>query len=280
MEALPYLQRFKGKRIVIKYGGSAMTDEALKHRFARDVVMLQYAGLKPVIVHGGGPKIGDMLRRMGIESRFHRGLRITDAATMEVVEMVLGGKINQEIVGLIQQYGGKAVGLSGKDARLIQATRVPPSPAETKGQKAVDLGYVGEVKEIDPEIIITLETGGFVPVIAPVGVSETGESLNINADWVAASMAHTLKAEKLVLLTDVEGVLDADKQLMSRLTLKQIPSLIKKGVVSGGMIPKLHCCTQAIRGGVHCAHIIDGRVDHAVLLEMFTDSGVGTLISE
>ena len=280
LEALPYLQRFNGKRIVIKYGGSAMVNAAIKESFARDIVMMHCVGVKPVIVHGGGPMIGEVLKQMGIVSRFHRGLRITDAPTMDVVEMVLGGKVNQDIVGLIEQHGGRAIGLAGKDGHLIEAKRVAPSPHESEPEEWVDLGHVGEVVRIDPKVIFTIEAGGFIPIIAPIGVNEAGESLNINADLVASAVATALGAEKLVLLTDVEGVLDAGKTLISSLSLADIESLIKTGVIAGGMIPKLQCCAEAVKNGVSRAHIIDGRVEHAILLEMFTDRGVGTLIRE
>lgn len=272
MEALPYIQRLNGKRIVIKYGGSAMTDGALKKNFLRDVVMLQYVGIKPIIVHGGGPQIGKLLTQMGMESKFHRGVRITDDPTMEVVEMVLGGKINQEIVGLIQQFGGKAVGLAGKDGYFICAKKVAPD-------EGVDYGNVGEVTQINPELVLSMEAGGFIPVIAPIGVGESGESLNINADLVASAVAVALKAEKLILLTDVEGVLNATKEFMSTVTAAEIERLIASGVIAGGMIPKLECCLHALKNGVPRAHIVDGRVQHTILLEMFTDQGVGTVVS-
>lgn len=278
MEALPYIQRFNGKRIVVKYGGSAMTNAALKESFVRDVIMLQCVGIKPIIVHGGGPQIGNFLTKMGIESRFHRGVRITDAPTMDVVEMVLGGQINQEIVGRIQQHGGKAVGLAGKDGGFILAEKINPQSDEA-GKGTIDLGHVGEVTAVNPELVLTVESGGFIPVIAPLGVSREGESLNINADLVAAAVAVSLKAEKLILLTDVEGVLDRDKQLLSTLSSQNIQKLIAEGAITDGMIPKLECCVQAVEGGVPSAHIVDGRVQHAILLEMFTHHGVGTQIS-
>ncbi len=279
MEAMPYIRRFRGKRVVIKYGGSAMSSDVLKESFARDIIMLQYVGLRPVIVHGGGPQIGKVLDQMGIRSQFHQGLRITDAPTMDVVEMVLGGKINKEIVGSIQRYGGKAIGLSGKDGRLICAKKVSVSAEGKQPNEIIDLGHVGEVTEIHPEAVLTVEGGGFIPVVAPIGVNEEGESLNINADWVAAAMAATLQAEKLILLTDVEGVLDAKKRLISEIKLDEVDRLIADETVKGGMVPKLHCAREAIGGGVPQVHIIDGRLEHAVLLEMFTDRGVGTLIS-
>lgn len=278
MEALPYIQRFNGKRIVVKYGGSAMTNAALKESFVRDVIMLQCVGIKPIIVHGGGPQIGNFLTKMGIESRFHRGVRITDTPTMDVVEMVLGGQINQEIVGRIQQHGGKAVGLAGKDGGFILAEKINPQSDEA-GKGTIDLGHVGEVTAVNPELVLTVESGGFIPVIAPLGVSKEGESLNINADLVAAAVAVSLKAEKLILLTDVEGVLDRDKQLLSTLSSQNIQKLIAEGTITDGMIPKLECCVQAVEGGVPSAHIVDGRVQHAILLEMFTHHGVGTQIS-
>lgn len=279
MEALPYIQRFYGKRVVIKYGGSAMAGDSLKETFVRDIIMMQCIGIKPIIVHGGGPQIGEMLTQLGLPSRFHRGVRITDDQTMDVVEMVLVGRVNKAIVGLIEQFGGKAAGLSGKDGRLIIGNRLKPEPVSPGSSELVDFGCVGDVAEVNPDIIYTLEAGGFIPVIAPVGVDAAGQSLNINADLVAAALAVKLKAEKFVLLTDVEGVLDASKTLISSLTVAEISRLINDGVISGGMIPKLTCCAHAVSGGVSRAHIVDGRVEHAVLLEIFTDRGVGTLIS-
>jgi len=269
-ESLPYIRKFYNKTIVIKYGGAAMAEEGLKKSFARDVVLLKCVGINPVIVHGGGPQIGGLLKRLGKESRFVKGIRVTDDETMDVVEMVLVGKVNKEIVGLINYYGGKAVGLSGKDGGLIKAKRM-----KMKGE---EMGFAGDVEEINPSVIETLEANNFIPVIAPVGAGEDGMSYNINADTVAGRIASALKAEKLILLTDVQGVLGKDKGLISELSLSGARSLISKKIAVGGMIPKLKCCMEAVAGGVSRAHIIDGRVEHAVLLEIFTDSGVGTAI--
>lgn len=269
-ESLPYIRKFYNKTIVIKYGGHAMTEDELKKSFARDVVLMKYVGINPVIVHGGGPQIGGLLTRLGKESRFVKGIRVTDDETMDVVEMVLVGKINKEIVGLINHFGGKAVGIGGKDGGLIKAKRM-----HIKGE---DMGFVGDVESVDPSVIKTLEDDKFIPVIAPVGGGEEGQSYNINADTVAGKIATALKAEKLILLTDVEGVLDKNKKLVSSLTLSEARALITKKVAVGGMIPKLQCCMEAVAGGVNTAHIIDGRVQHAVLLEVFTDAGVGTAI--
>lgn len=281
MEALPYIRRFYGKTVVIKYGGHAMEDAKLKESFAKDVIMLDYIGVNTVIVHGGGPQIGQVLEKMGIESKFHKGMRITDEATMDVVEMVLVGDINKDIVSLINRHGGKAVGLSGKDGGLIKAKKLPKEKVtfDTKTPEVIDLGKVGNVKEVDPTILKTLDQARFIPVIAPVGISEKGETLNINADLVAGALASALKAEKLVLLTDVEGVKDSNGQLLSNLTKTEAKRLIKDGVIHGGMIPKVECVLKALEDGVGSAHIIDGRVQHAVLLEIFTDKGVGTVIS-
>ena len=269
-ESLPYIRKFFNKTVVIKYGGHAMVDEELKKSFAQDIVLMKYVGINPVIVHGGGPQIGGLLTRLGKESRFVKGIRVTDNETMDVVEMVLVGKINKEIVGLINHYGGKAVGLGGKDGVLIKAKRL-----QIKGE---EMGYVGDVESIDPGVIRILEESDFIPVIAPVGGGEEGMSYNINADTVAGKIAAALKAEKLILLTDVPGVLGKNKELISSLTLSEARSLITKKVAIGGMIPKLQCCMEAVVAGVGRAHIIDGRVEHAVLLEVFTDAGVGTAI--
>lgn len=282
MEALPYIQKFRGKRLVVKYGGHAMEDEELKKSFARDIVMFKLIGLHPVIVHGGGPQIEKVLDQMGIETKFHEGMRITDSSTMDVVEMVLMGKINKDIVGWINHNGGRAVGLSGKDGNLIQATKIDPQRVKTtkKTPELIDLGHVGEVSQINPDIILKMEDSFFIPVIAPIGVSEKSESLNINADYVAASVAAALHAEKLILMTDVNGVKDDQGKLIPSLNEKTVNALIKKGVVTGGMIPKLKCALHALETGVHTIHIIDGRVKHALLLEIFTDEGVGTLIQK
>ena len=271
VEALPYMQAFYGKTIVIKYGGAAMLDQELKASFATDVTLLRFIGLRPVIVHGGGPQIGEMLDRLGKPSRFVDGMRVTDAETMEVVEMVLGGRINSEIVSLIGRAGGKAVGLTGKDCDLL---RVVP----LRGAAGEDLGQVGTPERVDPAILRAMTTDGFVPVVAPIGLDEEARTYNVNADVVAGAIAESLPAEKLILLTDVEGVLDGDGKLRERLSVSQADELLSDGSVQGGMIPKLRCCAQALRRGVSAAHIIDGRVPHALLLEIFTDGGVGTLV--
>ncbi|GMR04341.1 MAG: acetylglutamate kinase [Thermodesulfobacteriota bacterium] len=269
-EALPYIKKFYNKTVVIKYGGSAMAEESLRKSFARDVVLMKYVGLNPVIVHGGGPQIGELLQRLGKETKFVKGIRVTDDETMDVVEMVLVGKINKEIVGLINYYGGKAVGLGGKDGLLITAKRLKI--------RGTEMGFVGDVESINPSVIQSLEESSFIPVIAPVGGGEDGRSYNINADTVAGKIATALNAEKLILLTDVEGVLDRKKKLISTLSLAEARKLITGKVASGGMIPKLKCCMEAVASGVSRAHIIDGRVEHAVLLEVFTDAGIGTVI--
>ncbi len=269
-EALPYIKKFYGKTVVIKYGGSAMMEDELKKSFARDIVLMKYVGINPVVVHGGGPQIGELLKKLDKETTFIKGIRVTDPETMDVVEMVLGGKVNNEIVGMINHFGGKAVGLGGKDAGLIKAKRLKIKGAE--------LGHAGEVDEINPDVIRALEERSFIPVIAPIGADAKGITFNINADLVAGRIASALNAEKLILLTDVKGVLDKKKKLLSVLTLAQTRRVIKDKVAVGGMIPKLKCCINAIAAGVHSAHIIDGRVEHAVLLEVFTDSGVGTVI--
>ncbi|WP_020677082.1 acetylglutamate kinase [Geopsychrobacter electrodiphilus] len=281
-EALPWIKRFYGKTIVIKYGGNAMVDERLKEGFARDIILMKYIGLNPVVVHGGGPQIGQVLMAMGIESRFEQGMRVTDAATMNVVEMVLGGTVNKEIVANINRHGGRAVGLTGKDgglftARKLAMTKVNP---ETLTPEIIDIGMVGEVDQVDPQIIETLENNNFIPVIAPVGMGADGLTYNINADLVAGRLAGALKADKLILLTDVEGVKDRQGNLISTIDIRQIADLIKDGTISGGMIPKLTCCLNAINEGVVKTHIIDGRLAHACLLEIFTDKGVGTAVAD
>ena len=281
LEALPWIKRFSGATIVIKYGGHAMVETRLKESFAQDIILMKYIGLNPVVVHGGGPQIGEVLKSMGIESRFEQGMRITDLATMDVVEMVLGGKVNKEIVANINLHGGKAVGLTGKDGNLIVArklemTRVNP---ETLTPEIIDIGMVGEVETIHPGIIIALEQSNFIPVIAPVGVGLQGETYNINADLVAGRVAGALKAEKLILLTDVEGVKDKDGRLISTIDIARVPALINDGTITGGMIPKLNCCVDAVEEGVKKTHIIDGRMEHACLLEIFTDKGIGTAIA-
>ena len=282
VEALPYIRRFYDKTIVIKYGGSTMEEEGLKRSFALDVVLLKYIGLNPVIVHGGGPQIGEMLAKMGKKSQFIDGMRVTDGETMDVVEMVLVGKVNKEIVAMINQQGGKAVGLSGKDGRLIVAKKLKltKSSDKDKAPEIIDIGMVGEVKAIHPEVIRALEEENFIPVIAPVGVGEEGETYNINADLVAGKVASALKAEKLILLTDVKGVMDEKKRLIPTLHAKKARQMIVQKVISSGMIPKVNCCLNALEDGVNKTHIIDGTVEHAILLEIFTDVGIGTQITK
>jgi len=280
IEALPYIRRFYQKNIVIKYGGHAMVDERLKRGFALDIVLLKYIGLNPVVVHGGGPQIGRTLDRLGKKSEFRQGMRVTDAETMDVVEMVLVGKVNKEIVALINQHGGQAVGLSGKDGRLIEASKLHlyKDQGEDKPPELIDIGMVGEVKAVHPEIIQTLEASRFIPIIAPVGVGEHGETYNINADLVAGAVAAALKASKLILLTDVPGVLDGEGKLVSSMNVERTGELIGKGIIKGGMLPKVRCALDALSEGVEKAHIIDGRVEHALLLEIFMDTGIGTEI--
>ena len=280
IEALPYMRQFYQKTIVIKYGGSAMVDEGLKRSFAQDIVLLKYVGINPVVVHGGGPQIGKTLERIGKKSDFREGMRITDSETMDVVEMVLVGKVNKEIVALINQHGGQAVGLSGKDGRLIQARKLKlySDQEGDKPPELIDLGMVGEVETIQAEIIQTLEASRFIPVIAPVGVGEKGETYNMNADLVAGQIAPALEASKLIFLTDVPGVLDADNNLISSLDTTQASQLLEQQTLTGGMIPKVRCALEAVGAGVDKAHIIDGRVEHAVLLEIFMDQGIGTEI--
>ncbi len=277
-EALPYIRRFSGKTIVIKYGGNAMTEEKLKHSFAQDVVLMKLVGMNPVVVHGGGPQINDLLKRIGKQGEFIQGMRVTDRETMDVVEMVLGGLVNKEIVNLINQHGGRAVGLTGKDGGLIKARKLLMKSRD-KQDELIDLGLVGEVTMIDPELVALLDTGAFIPVIAPVGVGEDGQSYNINADLVAGKLAETLKAEKLILLTNTTGVLDKNGSLLTGLTASRVDELIADGTISGGMIPKISTALEAVKHGVRSSHIIDGRVEHALLLEVFTDAGVGTLIN-
>jgi acetylglutamate kinase len=280
VEALPYIRRFYDKTVVVKYGGSTMEQERMKRSFALDIVLLKYIGLNPVVVHGGGPQIGEMLTKMGRKSQFIEGMRVTDRETMDIVEMVLVGKVNKEIVSLINQQGGKAIGLSGKDAHLITAKKLKLTKRRGKGEKpeVIDIGMVGEVKAIDPKVIEALEKENFIPVIAPIGVGETGETYNINADLVAGKIAAALKAEKFILLTDVEGVMDEKRRLIPTLDIKQAKRFITQKVISSGMIPKVNCCLDALEGGVAKTHIIDGRVEHAILLEIFTDVGIGTQI--
>ena len=280
LEALPYIRRFSNKTIVIKYGGHAMVDEDLKDKFARDLVMMKYIGIHPVVVHGGGPQIGSFLKKLGKESRFVQGMRVTDEETMNIVEMVLVGMVNKEIVGLINRHGGKAVGLSGKDGNLIEAEKyyLNDEKAKNTPSEIIDIGLVGKVKAVNSELIVSLTQSNFIPVIAPTGMGENGETYNINADIVAGEIAAALKAEKLLLLTDVAGVLDADKKLIHTMTNQEALYLIDDGTVEGGMFPKVKCCLKALRGGVKKAHIIDGRLKHAILLEVFTDKGIGTEI--
>jgi acetylglutamate kinase len=278
IEALPYIQRFKGKTIVVKFGGNAMVDEELKHSFARDIVLMKLVGLNPIVVHGGGPQIGRLLEKLGKTTGFIDGMRITDSETMDVVEMVLGGLVNKEIVNLINMHGGKAVGLTGKDGNFIRAKKLHLAPRDNLPSEIIDLGHVGEVNSIDPSVLDMLGGSDFIPVIAPIGVGEDGHSYNINADLVAGKIAEQLKAEKLILLTNIPGILDKQGELLTGLSIKKTEELIADGTISGGMIPKTRCATDAIKGGVTSVHIIDGRVDHAVLLELFTDQGVGTLL--
>jgi len=276
-EALPYIQRFHGKTIVVKYGGNAMTDEHLKQGFARDVVLLKVVGMNPVIVHGGGPQIDDLLKRVGKKGTFIQGMRVTDAETMDVVEMVLGGQVNKEIVNLINRHGGRAVGLTGKDGGFIRARKLKVR-GSADSDELVDIGQVGEVESIDPEIVNLLHTQNFIPVIAPVGVGRNGESYNINSDLVAGKVAEILKAEKLIVLTNTPGVLDKNGNLLTGLTARKIDALFADGTISGGMLPKIGSALDAVKNGVNTCHIIDGRVEHALLLEILTDEGVGTLI--
>lgn len=279
-EALPYIRQFRKKTIVVKYGGNAMVDEKLKQGFARDVVLMKLVGINPVIVHGGGPQINELLDKIGKESTFIKGMRVTDRETMDIVEMVLGGLVNKQIVSLINENGGKAVGLSGKDGGLIRARKlqVVDDDPSLQASEIIDYGHVGEVASIDPEIVSLLESKEFIPVIAPVGVGEDRCTYNINADIVAGTLARTLMAEKLILLTNTPGVLDEDGNVLTGLDAKQVDSLIEQGVLTGGMLPKIDCALDAVKSGVRSAHIIDGRVEHALLLEVFTDEGVGTLI--
>jgi acetylglutamate kinase len=274
-EALPYIRRFHDKTIIVKYGGNAMTDETLKAGFARDVVMLKLVGMNPVIVHGGGPQIGDLLAKMGIKSEFRQGMRVTDSSVMNVVEMVLG-ELNQEIVGLINQHGGKAVGLTGQDGKFIQARKMMLK--DEHGEETVDIGFVGEIERIDAELIQLLDSRDFIPVVAPIGVGRGGEAYNINADLVAGKLAETLAAEKLVLMTNTTGVLDKDGRLLTGLTASEIEALFADGTIHGGMLPKIGSALEAVKRGVASSHVIDGRVAHALLLEVLTNEGVGTMI--
>lgn len=282
IEALPYIKKFYGKTVVIKYGGHAMINDELKQAVINDVILMKLIGINPVIVHGGGPEITDMLARLQIPSQFVGGSRVTDTATMEIVEMVLVGKINKEIVALINRHGGKAVGLSGKDATLIEAVKKMGKSIDASGhEQTQDIGFVGDVQKINPEIIQTVISEGYIPVVAPVGVGTEGESYNINADYVAGAVASALGAAKLILLTDVEGIFEDynnKESLISELKLNQVTDLITRGTISGGMIPKVECCVQAIESGVTTTHILDGRISHSILLEIFTDKGIGTMV--
>jgi acetylglutamate kinase len=280
-EALPYLKRFRKRTIVVKYGGNAMVDDRLKEGFARDIVLMKLVGINPVIVHGGGPQINQLLDKIGKESQFIKGMRVTDQETMDVVEMVLGGLVNKDIVNLINGHGGKAVGLSGKDGGLIRARKmvITDDDPALDVPEIIDVGHVGEVASVDPEIVSLLESGEFIPVIAPIGVDKEGHTYNINADIVAGTLARTLMAEKLVLMTNTPGVLDEQGHVMTGLSARQVDELIRDSVIHGGMLPKVQCALDAVKSGVRSAHIIDGRVEHALLLEVFSDEGVGTLIT-
>ncbi len=279
IESLPYIQKFQGKTVIVKYGGNAMTDDRLKHCFAQDIVLMKLVGINPVVVHGGGPQIGNLLEKLGKTTEFINGMRVTDRETMDVVEMVLGGLVNKEIVNLINQHGGRAVGLTGKDGDFIRARKINMQKNSLeKASEIIDLGHVGEVASIDPAVVNMLSQSDFIPIIAPIGVGEDGRSYNINADLVAGKIAEVLKAEKLILLTNTTGILDKQNQLLTGLSISDIADLTADGTIAGGMIPKTHCATEALRSGVKSVHIIDGRVEHALLLELFTDQGVGTLL--
>ncbi len=286
IEALPYIRTFRGKTIVIKYGGHAMTDSSLKERFAQDVVLLKYVGLNPVIVHGGGPQIDKMLDRLGIQAKFRHGVRVTDEATMEIVEMVLAGKINMEIVDLLNRHGGRAVGLSGKDGGLMLTRPLTAKAWAESLEKDLDgdeedgddFGFVGEVQSVDPSLVLKLQQDHYIPVIAPIGTDREGSTYNINADLVAGAIAGALTAEKLVMMTDVRGIRDAKGRHLSTVSRKDVQRMVKKGTISEGMLPKVHACLDALAGGVGKAHIIDGRIPHAILLEVFTHKGIGTEI--
>ena len=280
IEALPYNRKFNNETIVVKYGGNAMVDENLKKNFALDIILMKYVGLNPVVVHGGGPQIGNFLKNLSIESEFVDGMRVTDKETMDVVEMVLVGKVNKEIVSLINQNGGQAVGLSGKDGKLITARKMKYVKEKGKNQppEIIDIGMVGEIENVDNRVLLGLIDDQFIPVIAPVGVGEKGQTYNINADYVAGAVAVSLKARKLILLTDTEGVFDKDKELISSIKADESEKLIADGIINGGMIPKVKCCLEALERGVNKAHIIDGRKEHSILLEIFTKGGIGTEI--
>ncbi|MEM6580722.1 MAG: acetylglutamate kinase [Pseudomonadota bacterium] len=280
-EALPYIQRFTGKTIVVKFGGNAMVDEELHESFARDVVLMKLVGMNPVVVHGGGPQIGELLSRLNIKTEFVDGMRVTDAQTMDVVEMVLGGSVNKEIVASINRNGGKAIGVTGKDGQLIRARKMTVSrqAPELNASEIIDIGHVGEVDKIDTEVLNVILDSHFIPVIAPIGADDQGNSYNINADLVAGTLAQVLQAEKLMLLTNVEGLLDKNNEVLTGLSTTQVDALIADGTITGGMLPKITCALDAVKSGVASAHIVDGRVPHAVLLETFTDEGIGTLIT-
>lgn len=280
-EAMPYIQKFVGKNIVIKYGGNAMTDEKLKASFARDIVMMKLIGINPIVVHGGGPQIGNLLEQLKIESHFVNGMRVTDSKTMDVVEMVLGGMVNKEIVGLINSAGGKAIGLTGKDGELLRARklRVKHKTPEMEAPEIIDIGHVGEVESVNIKVLKMLENSDFIPVIAPIGVGADGHAYNINADLVAGKVAEVLMAEKLILLTNIAGLLDKEGKVLTGLSTQQVDALIEDGTIYGGMLPKIDCALSAVKSGVNTAHIIDGRVEHACMLEIFTNEGVGTLIT-
>jgi acetylglutamate kinase len=281
-EALPYIQKFTGKTIVVKFGGNAMIDDELKQQFAKDIVLMKLVGINPVVVHGGGPQIGSLLERLNIESHFVDGMRVTDSQTMDIVEMVLGGAVNKEIVNLLNKIGGKAVGITGKDGNLIQAKKltVNHQSPEMTAPEIIDIGHVGEVEKINTGVLDTLINSDFIPVIAPIGVGADGSSYNINADLVAGKMAEVLQAEKLMLLTNIAGLMNKEGEVLTGLTTPQVDGLIADGTIYGGMLPKIGCALSAVKAGVNSAHIIDGRVPHAVLLEIFTDEGVGTLITD
>lgn len=280
IESLPFIKKFYGKTFVVKYGGAAMVDEELKHAFAQDVVLLNFIGIKPVIVHGGGPKINKVMEQMGKKPTFIQGQRFTDSETIDIVEMVLGGLINKQIVSLINRHGGRSIGLSGKDGKLIKARKklIKKVSPETGTPEIIDLGLVGEVEKVNPQILFTMERDGFIPVIAPISAGSSSETLNINADYVAGAIASSLEAEKLILLTDVEGIKDKKNKLIPSISTKKIRTLVSNGTISGGMMPKVQACESALKGNVKKAHIIDGRVPHALLLEIFTEKGIGTEI--
>ncbi|MCH9690760.1 MAG: acetylglutamate kinase [Gammaproteobacteria bacterium] len=281
-EALPYLQHFTGKTIVVKFGGNAMVDEALKNNFARDIILMKLVGINPVVVHGGGPQIGKLLEKLNIKSRFVDGMRVTDSETMDVVEMVLGGTVNKQIVNLINQNGGRAVGVTGKDGLLLQAKKLhhqKKASSDAYTSEIIDTGHVGEVQNVNTDVIDMLLNTDFIPVIAPIGVDKNGTSYNINADLVAGKIAESMKAEKIILMTNISGLQDKQGKLLSGISALEVKELIANGTIYGGMLPKINCALEAVKSGVKSAHIIDGRVPHALLLEIFSDTGVGTLIT-